>query len=317
MLISQFCIAAIHIPPPVDTNPGSLLFENVLVDGSSNVRANLTATDNLAIHAGQVYVLPFVELGPPSGAEDATYHSLSQQIVSQNVMQTATLEYDITLNWTKFDLMTNSLEFTVTELRRKTLGGDNQLVEQVTTFMPGPQGEKGDQGEKGETGELGEQGPEGPVGVDGTIISDGSTSGELLSWNGSNWIAEAPTTIQSSSISHIQPSLAVNYIIALVGTFPSRNSISDPTIGEISMFAGNFAPRSWAFCDGQLLAISQYQALFSILGTTYGGDGRTTFALPDLRGRVTVHEGTGSSLTPRTLGARFGAESQTIDLHAH
>ncbi len=64
--------------------------------------------------------------------------------------------------------------------------------------------------------------------------------------------------------------------------------MSEPFLGQIIMFGGNFAPRSWAFCDGQLLPISQNQALFSILGTIYGGDGRTTFALPDLRGRVAI-----------------------------
>ena len=64
-------------------------------------------------------------------------------------------------------------------------------------------------------------------------------------------------------------------------------------IGEIRLFGGNFAPRNWAFCDGTLLQVSQNDALFSILGTTYGGDGRTTFALPDLRGRVAVQEGSG------------------------
>lgn len=69
----------------------------------------------------------------------------------------------------------------------------------------------------------------------------------------------------------------------------STSSAQEPLIGEIKMFAGNFAPRGWAFCDGQLLPISQNSALFSILGTTYGGDGRTTFALPDLRGRIAVH----------------------------
>ncbi|MBL4709795.1 MAG: tail fiber protein, partial [Flavobacteriales bacterium] len=67
----------------------------------------------------------------------------------------------------------------------------------------------------------------------------------------------------------------------------------DPFIGEIKMFGGNFAPRSWAYCSGQLLAISQNSALFAILGTIYGGDGRTTFALPDLRGRAAMHAGTG------------------------
>ena len=65
----------------------------------------------------------------------------------------------------------------------------------------------------------------------------------------------------------------------------------DPFIGQIMLFGGNFAPRGWAFCEGQLLAISSNTALFSILGTTYGGDGRTTFGLPDLRGRVSIHPG--------------------------
>lgn len=85
------------------------------------------------------------------------------------------------------------------------------------------------------------------------------------------------------------------------------------TIGEIRLFAGNFAPRAWAFCNGQLLPIAQNQALFSILGTTYGGDGRTTFALPDLRGRVPVHPGNGPGLTDRRLGARGGAETVTLN----
>jgi microcystin-dependent protein len=66
---------------------------------------------------------------------------------------------------------------------------------------------------------------------------------------------------------------------------------SESTLGEITMFAGNFAPRGWQFCDGQILPISQHQALFSLLGTTYGGDGRTTFGLPDLDGRVPLHVG--------------------------
>lgn len=83
-------------------------------------------------------------------------------------------------------------------------------------------------------------------------------------------------------------------------------------IGEICMFGGNFAPRNWAFCDGQLLPISQNSALFSILGTTFGGDGRTTFALPDLRGRFAIGAGNGPGLTPRVLGARGGSETVTL-----
>jgi len=86
----------------------------------------------------------------------------------------------------------------------------------------------------------------------------------------------------------------------------------DPFIGEIIMFGGNFAPRGWAFCDGQLLPISSNSALFSILGTTYGGDGRTTFALPDLRGRVAVHDGSGPGLTPVRLGEKGGINDVTL-----
>jgi microcystin-dependent protein len=87
----------------------------------------------------------------------------------------------------------------------------------------------------------------------------------------------------------------------------------DPFIGQIVSFAGNFAPRQWAFCDGQLLAISANTALFSILGTTYGGDGRTTFALPDLRGRAAVHPGTGPGLSTIKLGQRGGSEYHTLN----
>lgn len=81
------------------------------------------------------------------------------------------------------------------------------------------------------------------------------------------------------------------------------------------MFAGNFAPRGWALCDGQLLAVSQNDALFSLLGTIYGGDGRTTFGLPDLRGRIPIHAGTGPGLSPQRQGARGGEESVTLTVN--
>lgn len=98
--------------------------------------------------------------------------------------------------------------------------------------------------------------------------------------------------------------------------------MSEPYVGEIRMFAGNFAPRGWAFCDGQLLATSQNDALFSLYGTIYGGDGRTTFGLPDLRGRIPIHAGDGPGLSPRKLGAQGGAEAVTLTTqqlaaHAH
>jgi microcystin-dependent protein len=88
--------------------------------------------------------------------------------------------------------------------------------------------------------------------------------------------------------------------------------MSEPFVGEIKMFAGTFAPRNWALCDGQLLSIPQNDALFSLLGTIYGGDGRTTFGLPDMRGRLPIHMGTGPGLTPRQIGQRFGQENVTL-----
>ena len=116
----------------------------------------------------------------------------------------------------------------------------------------------------------------------------------------------------SQAHDNMPPYTTVNYIIALQGEYPSRTS--EPFIAEIKMFGGNFAPRGWAFCNGQLLAVSSNTALFSILGTTYGGDGRTTFALPNLRGRVAVHAGNGAGLTNRPLGEKSGTESTTLTI---
>ena len=88
--------------------------------------------------------------------------------------------------------------------------------------------------------------------------------------------------------------------------------MSEPFTAEIRIFAGNFAPRGWAFCDGQLLPISQNTALFSLIGTTYGGDGRTTTALPNLQGRAPMHPGRGPGLTARRLGQKFGIEDVAL-----
>jgi len=91
--------------------------------------------------------------------------------------------------------------------------------------------------------------------------------------------------------------------------------MSDPFVGEIRMFGGNFAPRSWAFCNGQLLSISQNETLFSLLGTIYGGDGRTTFGLPDLRGRIPIHMGHAPGLSDRRLGSKGGTERETLTVN--
>lgn len=87
----------------------------------------------------------------------------------------------------------------------------------------------------------------------------------------------------------------------------------DPFIGQIMMVGFNFAPRGWALCNGQLLSVASNTALFSLLGTTYGGDGRTTFGLPDLRGRCAVGMGHGPGLTDRRIGAELGSETVTLN----
>lgn len=88
--------------------------------------------------------------------------------------------------------------------------------------------------------------------------------------------------------------------------------MSEPFLGEIRLFAGNFAPRGWALCAGQIMSIAQNTALFSLLGTSYGGDGRITFALPDLQGRVPIGWGSGAGLTPRVVGEAGGSSSVSL-----
>jgi microcystin-dependent protein len=108
---------------------------------------------------------------------------------------------------------------------------------------------------------------------------------------------------------NLQPYLAINFILSLFGVFPSPSGGGDaePFLSEIRLFSFNFAPGGWAMCNGQLLPINQNQALFSLLGTTYGGNGQTTFGLPDLRGRVPIHVGSG-----HILGERGGESSHTL-----
>ena len=88
--------------------------------------------------------------------------------------------------------------------------------------------------------------------------------------------------------------------------------MGSPYVGEIRMFGGNFAPAGWMFCAGQLLPISENETLFNLIGTTYGGDGQTTFAVPDLQGRVPIHSGQGSDGVNYTLGEKLGVETVTL-----
>jgi microcystin-dependent protein len=98
--------------------------------------------------------------------------------------------------------------------------------------------------------------------------------------------------------------------------------MTQPYIGEIRMFGGNFAPYGWAFCNGALQSISQNDTLFNLIGTTYGGDGQQTFALPDLQGRIPIHQGQGNGLSNYGLGQKAGVETVTLTavqlpLHNH
>jgi microcystin-dependent protein len=88
--------------------------------------------------------------------------------------------------------------------------------------------------------------------------------------------------------------------------------MATPYIGEIRMFGGTFAPYGWSFCNGSLLPISQYSALFQLIGTTYGGDGVNTFALPDLQGRLPIHQGQGTGLQNYVIGSKAGSETVTL-----
>lgn len=105
-------------------------------------------------------------------------------------------------------------------------------------------------------------------------------------------------------------------LLVAAATFSSTPNLaaadSNPYLGDILAVGENFCPRGWAAAHGQVLAISQYSALFALLGTTYGGDGRSTFGLPDLRSRVPMGQGSGPGLTPRNQGQKFGAESHTF-----
>lgn len=142
---------------------------------------------------------------------------------------------------------------------------------------------------------------------DGAMLLYSKTNGV---WVSQKMIYTSSNTGGGQAFDIRNPSLGVYHVIALQGLFPSRSF--EPFLGQISTVGFNFAPRSWALCDGQLLPISQNTALFSLLGTTYGGDGRTSFGLPDLRGRSAVHVGNGPGLTPMTWGRKSGQENVTL-----
>jgi microcystin-dependent protein len=166
--------------------------------------------------------------------------------------------------------------------------------------------------QQGSTGPAGSYKVKAPLALvgDSLLINGATHAGDLLSWDGNNWVARN-VTFTADAVSVMQPYLVLNYCIAINGMYPSRSSISDPTIGEIAIVGFTFEPLYWMSCAGQMLSIAANTALFSLLGTTYGGNGTTTFALPDLRGRVPVCAGQGPGLTNRVLGQTGGAETVT------
>lgn len=117
----------------------------------------------------------------------------------------------------------------------------------------------------------------------------------------------------NASHNNMQPYLALNFCVCAFGTYPSDGGAGgDNYVGEIRMFAGQRAPGDWSFCDGSLLKIADYETLYVLIGTTYGGDGQTTFALPDMRGRVPLGPSQGTGLTNRYLGQSGGSEMVTL-----
>ena len=139
-------------------------------------------------------------------------------------------------------------------------------------------------------------------------------SGDLMTYDGTNWVSKKLVmgyTGGGQVIDNRQPSLVLNYCIATDGIYPMRSSV-EPFVGEIELFGFSFVPRNYAACNGQLMNIYDYSALYSLLGNQFGGDGRTTFAVPDLRGRVAIGQGQGTGLSNYSLGQKVGAETITI-----
>ncbi|MFZ4522461.1 MAG: tail fiber protein [Bacteroidales bacterium] len=160
--------------------------------------------------------------------------------------------------------------------------------------------------------------------IDALAAPANPPTNDLLVFNGTNWIAKNLVIGNNGGVTPINitpPYLCLNFCICLYGIWPAQSG-TDAFIGEIELFGFGYPPNGWAQCNGQLLSVNEYSALFSLMGTTYGGDGQTTFGLPDLRGRVPVSQGTGPGLSNKVIGESGGSESFTIPLssmpvHSH
>jgi microcystin-dependent protein len=162
------------------------------------------------------------------------------------------------------------------------------------------------------------------INTNNNVLSNGKASQYHQIYHG--FEAGSSTTMGSTSLSstsgggqaheNMFPFSTGTCVIATFGQFPGRNTGSNDVgqfIGEIRMFGGNYAPNNWALTDGQILPINNFQSLFSLVGTNFGGDGRTTFGIPELRGRIPVHEGTSTDGPIFRVGARSGTETVTLN----
>ncbi len=142
------------------------------------------------------------------------------------------------------------------------------------------------------------------------------TNDQVLAHNSTTWVAQTPSTGSTGSgqsIENRQPSLGIRYLICVDGDYPTAGSTpSSPFMGQITLFAGTSDPGGWISCEGQLLSISAYSSLYTILSTTYGGDGITTFGLPDLSGRIPIGQGTGFGLSSVSTGEKLGTENNSL-----
>jgi len=146
--------------------------------------------------------------------------------------------------------------------------------------------------------------------IDAVSSTSNPPANNLLTFDGTNWVDKSlliGPSGENEPASNLQPYLCMNYCISLFGYWPQQNGIN-PFIGEIELFSFQYAPSGWAQCNGQLMSIDENSALFSLIGTTYGGDGQTTFGLPDLRGRIPVGQGQGPGLSYKVLGEAGGSE---------
>jgi microcystin-dependent protein len=154
-----------------------------------------------------------------------------------------------------------------------------------------------------------------PIAVSATnqvSINAGTKVGDLITWDGVDWVNMQPAVQHwTLEVSNLQPFLTVNYCIAMSGIFPARSDAT-PFVSQIQIFPFNFAPLGWAMCNGQLLAISQNTALFSLLGTTFGGNGTSNFALPNLQGAVPIGMGQGPGLSNFFEGETGGSTTTTV-----